>query len=544
MASPEKKLNSLKFDLIKLAQAGKFKKAEKIYPKYKNRNIQDAELWRIFAGIHSQRKNWDDFIHCCKNIIKIDPNDDTTFYNLSAALQNLNNIDEAIQQYENCIAINPKHANAYINCAHLHYLTGNIEKSKNYYHHALEQVDTPELRLKYGEILMESNEINNALKQLHYVLEKKPDNKTNFLVAQCYYEIKNYDESEKYYLKLLSNESNNVSAINNLGRLYEETGKLNQSLEQYAKAIKINGNIANIHLNYGKVLVKTADLISAEGEFNKSIEIEPEHPEAYLSLGKVYAEQHDYDKAIKCFKQALSKDVAKYMEKPDGFLKTVKYYLSTVEEPDHFNKEKQLFIAKQFDEYSDTFDKHLVDALNYRVPEVINEVLDQHLSKDDYVTIDLGCGTGLCCKYLIHRSSKVIGVDIAQKMIEQSRKINCYDELIVGEISEIVNNHKDSFDLVVAADVFIYVGSLLSIFKACHKKMNKDGYFIFSTEHWQGNHTPGYKQIDSGRYEHANNYIEELSKEYGFSVIEQRTCVIRKEYNTNVDGYITLLKKL
>ena len=545
MAPSDQKLYKLKSDLLKLIQSGQFKKAEKLYPRIKGHEIKDAELWRLFAGVHSQRGNFSEIVHCCSNILKINPDDFQITYNLAAALQNLNRTDEAIAYYEECIAIKPDYINAYANCALLYYLTGDIEKSVMYYRRVLENIDTPELRIQYSQSLMASTDHKNAILQLKYILSNNPNNKKAlFYIAQCFYETQNYADSEKYYQQLLTLDENDIKVINNLGRLYDETGKAELAVEKYRQAIKIDNSIATIHLNLGKALVKIENLVEAEKAFIRCIELAPEHPEGYFTLGKLYNEKDQTETAKEYFIKALATDVPRYMEKPDEFILAVKYFISNLDNPELFNEDKKAFVADLFDGYADKFDKHLVEGLQYKTPEIINDLIATHVTKTDNNTLDLGCGTGLCCQYLKPCSRNIIGVDLSSKMVDKARDLDCYDSLIVGEITEVVNNLDQELDLVIAADVFVYIGSLDDIFHACSKKMSDNSYFIFSTELLAEDIENNFRLYDSGRYKHSTKYINQLISKYNFKRIEQHFCVLRKENGKDVNGCITILKKV
>ncbi|CAL1131927.1 unnamed protein product [Cladocopium goreaui] len=59
------------------------------------------------------------------------------------------------------------------------------------------------------------------------------------------------------------------------------------------------------------------------------------------------------------------------------------------------------------------------------------------------------------------------GVDLSSKMLQVAReKQRGYDVLLCGDLVEIFDETK-SFDLVVAADVFVYLGDLSSVLHAC-----------------------------------------------------------------------------
>ncbi len=505
------KIQKLKYELHHLIQSTQYKKVEKLYPKYKNQTISDIDIWRYFAGALSERGNFTELANCCRKILNKTGDDFQARYALAVALQNTNQPDEAIRQYEKLIEIKPEHIDTRINLAQIMQATGNY---------------------------------TGALQQLLFVFSKQPKNKKAlFITAQCYYEQKNYVESEKYYLGFINLEKDNFNAINNLGRLYEEAGRPEMAIKKYKEALQINDKVAITHLNLGKVFVKVERFSEAEKEFLRAIELNPGHPEAYFNIGKIYNNNNALKMAKSYFLKSLDADISAYMPKADEFIRTVKFFLANIEDPELFNEDKKEFVADLFDGYADKFDEHLVKGLEYKTPGIIGGLLKSHITKKNNTTMDLGCGTGLCCKYLRNISIDITGVDLSPGMIEKATELNCYDHLLVGEITEVVNKLNRIFDLIIAADVFVYIASLANIFHACHSNMNIGAYFIFSTETLPDELNDNYRQFESGRCKHSTSYINQLINETNFQLIEHKFCTLRKENGKEVKGCITVLKK-
>ena len=527
-----------------LMQAGQFKKLEKLYPKYRKKDIRDADIWRIFAHTHSQKQNFRELAFCCEQILNLSPNDTTTLYNLAATCQNLGDSTRAISHYEKLLSIEPTNPHALLNLVHLYQANQEFIPAARHCKQLLIQKDDADTRLLYAQILVNLEEYTAAIEQLASVLKNNPkDVKSLFISAQCLYESKRYAEAEKLYQEVIKLEPDNLKAYNNLGRLFDEIGSLDKAEKYYKHALKIDNHVYLTHLNLGKTLAKTDKLDEAVGVLQKAAELQPAHPEIYLSLGKIFNERNESEKAKQYFEKALNADIETFIKKPEEFVLTVKYYLSAVDNPVEFDDNKKQFIANLFDNYSDTFDKHLVNDLDYTIPEKIGEVLDHYISKPLENALDLGCGTGLCCSHIRKHANYIAGIDIAPKMIEKAELTGCYNDLIVGEISEVVANDSKQYDLIVSADVFIYIGDLKMIFSACKEHTNKDGLFIFSTETLNENEPRGYRQYDSGRFKQTVPYLEELAQNNDFEVVEHIACHIRKEYGKYVDGYISVLRK-
>lgn len=543
MASTDRKILNLKNDLLTLVKSGQQKKAEKIYAKCKDRSIPDADIWKIFASINSHTGNLIELTHCCKKILEITPQDPLASYNLAAALQNLGNLEAALEQYQYCLAIDPDNVNAHINSALIFYQQGRMSDALEHFQQSKHAINDTETKLTFIQTLLKTNNEYIALVEAKDLLSREPNNiKLLFLLAQYYYEHHNYPESEKYYLQVIALEPDNIQALNNLGRLYDVNGLYDKAIEKYAEALMLDKSISVIHNNIGKIYTKMASLQNAEAAFKEAISLDPDHPEAYFNLGKIFIEQKRTDEARKMLKEALNKDIKNRMEKPEEFILAVKYHLSSLDNPNKLNEDQKAFVADLFDGYADKFDNHLLNKLNYQTPNVIGELLLKHKIRNSKKTLDMGCGTGLCGKFLKEISDFLAGIDLSQKMIDKAKKLHCYDELIVGEVTEYLNTTEHTFDIAVAADVFVYIASLSEIFKASHNRLNTSGYFIFSTERLPDNYSDDYVLFDTGRYKHSTEYIESLASTFEFQIVDKVICNIRKEDNKNVEGCLYVLQ--
>ncbi len=80
--------------------------------------------------------------------------------------------------------------------------------------------------------------------------------------------------------------------------------------------------------------------------------------------------------------------------------------------------------------------------------------------------LDLGCGTGLSGAAFRPVVDWMEGVDLSPGMIEQARRKELYDKLDTGDLTESLDRHMRAdarFNLIVAADVFVYCADLTLI---------------------------------------------------------------------------------
>lgn len=167
------------------------------------------------------------------------------------------------------------------------------------------------------------------------------------------------------------------------------------------------------------------------------------------------------------------------------------------------------YIVEYFESFAHGFDAKLIGVLRYDVPEKICSLVREATpANHKYDAFDAGCGTGLCGPLLRPFANELIGVDLSPKMLEQAAKRSVYDHLMCEDLTAFLSRSPGHFDLVVAADVVVYLGDLSAIFAAAATAVRAGGLFAFSTESWTGKK---YRLQPSGRFVHAPQYVRSLA---------------------------------
>lgn len=190
-------------------------------------------------------------------------------------------------------------------------------------------------------------------------------------------------------------------------------------------------------------------------------------------------------------------------------------------------------VEEMFDEYAPTFEKSLVQDLHYNVyndlPRLIEDVLQttgQPFSTK--LAVDLGCGTGLAGAALRSRcTGRLVGCDLSKKMIAVAKKKDkVYDVLeacdAIAFLHRRLNGCGRQADLIVAADVLVYMRDLTDLFEEVFAALRPGGLFAFSTEKAQPEevggvppHGKGWVERPSERIAHSEEYLRWLAERQG-----------------------------
>ena len=196
-----------------------------------------------------------------------------------------------------------------------------------------------------------------------------------------------------------------------------------------------------------------------------------------------------------------------------------------------------------FDAYAETFEDHLVRKLGYSTPQKLDEAI-RAVSPPDVrwsAVLDLGCGTGLMGEILADRSEELFGVDIAPKMVGKAREKGIYTAVTAIDMLPYLRSREAArFDLVVAADVFVYLGDLAEVFAEAARILRRGALFAFSVEAAPDG-TENFVLDHTGRYRHAIAYLRRLAESCDFQVAHLAYAIVRYQGEHPVTGYLCVL---
>jgi predicted TPR repeat methyltransferase len=274
---------------------------------------------------------------------------------------------------------------------------------------------------------------------------------------------------------------------------------------------------------------------SALATIEKAVEIAPESALAFSTKGKLHQKLNQNEEAIGCLKRALE------LNPVDR--DSIEYSLAAMTGQTAPARAPVDYVVGLFDDYADKFETHLEGTLHYQTPRVLFQHLDPVLKADSDI-IDLGCGTGLMGALLRKKAKTLVGVDLSRKMLDKAGEKNIYDLLIFGDIEGVLSNREDSYDAVIAADVFVYLGELANTFLSVKARLRGNGLFAFSVESFDGDR---FQLKPSRRYGHSANYIRELAKMNGFAILTFDRDLLRMEASEpdgKAFGYYVVLQKV
>ncbi|MCZ7856371.1 MULTISPECIES: class I SAM-dependent DNA methyltransferase [Agrobacterium] len=299
--------------------------------------------------------------------------------------------------------------------------------------------------------------------------------------------------------------------------------------------------IADRRADYARMLAESGDYPAAAELMEQALELAPQWTAGWFRFGEYHEKAGETEKAVAAYGKVAELDA-------EGlFAAELKLaVLGAAETPE---QPPSRYVEGLFDDYADRFETSLVEKLDYSVPQKLAKLIGKAAKGGVFDTIvDIGCGTGLLGVEIRTFANRLEGFDISQNMLGKAEEKGLYDHLDQADLSlepetsglftSTLARHRA--DLVAAADVMMYLGSLEAVMPLVSALLAPSGFFAFSVE--DAGEEDGFVLRESLRYAHSKSYVTDLLERAGFSLIEIRKTTIRKDAGKPLSGILFLAR--
>ncbi len=428
--------------------------------------------------------------------------------------------------------------------------------------------------LSQAQQLQQQGDLVGALRLLDAALLETPQ-APDLLYFRAHLAIKLQDwpRAAQDLDTLLINNPDNPQVLDDRGVLYQMQGDFYTAADFHLRAAEKSPASDTILFNLATALNHLGQKQQAGALYHDVLQINPRHTRALVNLGILADEVGRYEEAVNYLARAVNLgdtsfeacmalgNVSRHLEQKDQAL--VWYGRAVAQQPRNESAQFMLaaargdtpdvpppsHIAGLFDSYAETFETSLRDKLKYNAPEKLIEmaaplIVEMKAYYNTLSAVDLGAGTGLMGKLLRPHVTTNIAVDLSAKMLEKARATGAYDQLVVGDAVEVLNQLPEAKQhLLAAADVLVYMGNLEKLFTAARRALVTNGLFLFTAESLLPEEAPPFVLRDTGRYAHAQSYIEQLLQANGLAIRIREHDFLRLNKNTPLSGFYYIVQK-
>lgn len=395
--------------------------------------------------------------------------------------------------------------------------------------------------VNWGNLLFLEKKFSQAILAYQKARDLNPDYyPAQINLANTFLEIEGYQEAIISALKSLELDSQSLMAHSILGNAYLETQGYANSMSHLEKALQMDSSDPWLYNSLSQAAQKLGELDKALEAGWRALELGQGDEAQQINFGYLL-----YEIALDNHLAAAQKYAALWLEKYPA--DSIALHMgNAILNGAEISKANSQYLKNIFDVFAKDFEG-VLESLEYQTPQQIAKFLSDFYPDSKATSLrilDAGCGTGLCGKFLQNYAKRggLEGVDLSPSMLKIAEQKQIYSHLYEQELEAFLEGKKQTYDLIVSADVFTYFGKLDSLFSKLHTALKKSGRVIFSITENKLN-TQTYHLHFSGRFLHQLSYIEQLQKNYEFMAEKSCYTMLRKEGDEEVWGYIVSMIK-
>ena len=315
-----------------------------------------------------------------------------------------------------------------------------------------------------------------------------------------------------------------------LGRGLVALGRAGEAIDTLREATLLSPDTAEVVLAFGEALAANDALPAAIGEFQRAARLAPNDGRPRWQIARLWLAAGEPDKA-----EAEADVAVQFGGADDASVGALRAEAQRMRSAMRANAG---YVRTLFDQFAADYDTRMRGRLGYAAPGILRDLAALLIAPDArFDILDLGCGTGLSGVAFKPVARSLTGVDLSPRMLAKARELNIYDTLLEGDIEAA--DIAGTFDIVIAADVLVYLGDLAKVFEVARKRLRPDGLWLFTTEKSE---TQDFGLGEKRRYRHSASYLRGLAAAHGFDVASLIECVTRYEAGVAVASWAAALR--
>ncbi|KAE9455807.1 hypothetical protein C3L33_12291, partial [Rhododendron williamsianum] len=255
-----------------------------------------SDAYLNLGGVYKALGMPQEAIVCYQRALQSRPDYAVAFGNLASIYYEQGKLDMAVLHYKRAIACDAGFLEAYNNLVGSHYLglsngnalkdAGRVEEAIQCYRQCLAlQPSHPQALTNLGNIYMEWNMMSAAAQCYKATLTVTTGLSAPFNnLAIIYKQQGNYTDAISCYNEVLRIDPLAADGLVNRGNTYKEISRVNEAIQDYLRAIAIRPTMAEAHANLASAYKDSGHVEAAIKSYKQALALRPDFPEATCNL--------------------------------------------------------------------------------------------------------------------------------------------------------------------------------------------------------------------------------------------------------------------
>jgi superkiller protein 3 len=238
------------------------------------------EAWHDLGVVETSLGNYDKAVDCFEKALDIQPGSRKTILAYGESLRRAHRPQKAAKVYARWLDSDPKDV---------------------------------EMRARYGQVLREAGDLEQALEEARQILSQggsSGENVAQTVVAYnalglTYYKMGKLDLAETAFRKASDLDAKSAFVWNNLGLVAFDRGHDQEAFLNFQKASELDPKYLQARLNKASVYLDCGDYKNAHEELLQAVKIDPNDAEAQVALGVAARGDGKLDEARRAYERAL-----------------------------------------------------------------------------------------------------------------------------------------------------------------------------------------------------------------------------------------------
>ncbi len=222
-------------------------------------------------------------------------------------LKSAGRLQEAIEQYEHALQIDPDDADAHECLGNAFMQLGKLPEAIGHQEQALRiKPDHAEGHNNLGVTLERAGKTGEAIQHFEQALRIKPDYaEAHYDLAMTLARTGRVEEAIAHFEQALRINPDFADVHYYLGVTLAQTGKTGEAIQHFEQTLRINPNYAEAHDDLAIALARTGKIEEAIQHFEQALRIKPDFADAHYNLGVALGQVGRIPEAIEHLKLAL-----------------------------------------------------------------------------------------------------------------------------------------------------------------------------------------------------------------------------------------------